>query len=196
MVDLSHHDKAVLNCIFNPSLPLTEAYDEELNSTIQDVEEETEEILNAKELEIEAINRAEKGDLENALNILNEALNIAPQKASLYNNRAQIYQLKFMENGNYQNDFYFLNLNSFLEAFLDLTKAIELARNNQKRTLCQSLCQRGLLYRKREQNDSARDDFDEASKLGSQFAKSQLVELNPYAALCNQMLRKVMNDLK
>ncbi|XP_022916999.1 tetratricopeptide repeat protein 36 homolog isoform X2 [Onthophagus taurus] len=180
MVDLSHHDKAVLNCIFNPSLPLTEAYDEELNSTIQDVEEETEEILNAKELEIEAINRAEKGDLENALNILNEALNIAPQKASLYNNRAQIYQLKFMEN----------------EAFLDLTKAIELARNNQKRTLCQSLCQRGLLYRKREQNDSARDDFDEASKLGSQFAKSQLVELNPYAALCNQMLRKVMNDLK
>lgn len=44
--------------------------------------------------------------------------------------------------------------------------------------------------------DLARDDFARAADLGSKFAKSQLVELNPYAALCNQMLRKVMSDLK
>lgn len=31
MTSLSAHDKAVLNCIFNPSLPLEEAYKEELS---------------------------------------------------------------------------------------------------------------------------------------------------------------------
>lgn len=30
MVSLSEHDRAVLNCVFNPNLPLDDAYDEEL----------------------------------------------------------------------------------------------------------------------------------------------------------------------
>ena len=33
------------------------------------------------------------------------------------------------------------------------------------------------------------DDFRAAAALGSGFAKSKLVELNPYAAMCNAMLR-------
>lgn len=42
--------------------------------------------------------------------------------------------------------------------------------------------------------DEARDDFNKSAKLGSQFAKQQLVELNPYAQLCNQMVTKVLTD--
>lgn len=34
MAQLSIHDRAVLNCVFNPNLPLTEAYAEELDSKI------------------------------------------------------------------------------------------------------------------------------------------------------------------
>lgn len=30
MSDLSAHDKAILNCIFNPNLPLADCYQEEL----------------------------------------------------------------------------------------------------------------------------------------------------------------------
>jgi len=42
-----------------------------------------------------------------------------------------------------------------------------------------------------EQDDKAREDFTRAAKAGSSFAKSQLVALNPYAAMCNAMLRKM-----
>jgi len=55
----------------------------------------------------------------------------------------------------------------------------------------QALCQRGALYRWMEQDDKAREDFTRAAKTGSSFAKSQLVALNPYAAMCNAMLRKM-----
>lgn len=35
MAELSTHDKAILNCIFNPNLPLTDCYEEELNEEIK-----------------------------------------------------------------------------------------------------------------------------------------------------------------
>lgn len=38
------------------------------------------------------------------------------------------------------------------------------------------------------------DDFTQAAELGSNFAKQQLVLLNPYAAACNQMLSKMLNQ--
>ena len=39
------------------------------------------------------------------------------------------------------------------------------------------------------QDDEALEDFRDAAALGSAFAKSMLVELNPYAAMCNAMLK-------
>jgi hypothetical protein len=32
------------------------------------------------------------------------------------------------------------------------------------------------------------EDFKAAAKLGGRFARKQVVAMNPYAALCNQML--------
>lgn len=46
-----------------------------------------------KKMEVEAINAAEAGRLKDAIDILNKALTIAPNRPSLYNNRAQVYQL-------------------------------------------------------------------------------------------------------
>lgn len=43
-----------------------------------------------KELEISAVGKAEEGDLEAALSLLNQAVGLAPSYASLYNNRAQV----------------------------------------------------------------------------------------------------------
>lgn len=44
--------------------------------------------------------------------------------------------------------------------------------------------------------DEARQDFEEAAQMGSKFAKQQLVEINPFAALCNQMLRQAFEQLE
>ena len=38
-------------------------------------------------------------------------------------------------------------------------------------------------------DDDALVDFQAAAAEGSGFAKSMLVEMNPYAAMCNAMLR-------
>ncbi|KAK9739318.1 Tetratricopeptide repeat [Popillia japonica] len=182
MAELSTHDKAILNCIFNPNLPLTDCYEEELNEEIKDIGIDSLEYKQASSLELEAIQQVENGKFDEALKIFEKAVQIAPNKASLYNNRAQLYLLR----------------GEIPVAFEDLNQAVQLSENNllYNKTLCQALCQRGLIYRKRDDIESARSDFEKAAKLGSKFAKSQLVELNPYAALCNQMLRKVMDELK
>jgi hypothetical protein len=80
-------------------------------------------------------------------------------------------------------------------AVADLNEAVSVS-GGQGRSGCQALCQRGILNRKEGQDDLARADFEAAAKLGSQFAKMQLIELNPYAALCNQMLHDVMGKLQ
>nr|XP_023024940.1 tetratricopeptide repeat protein 36 homolog [Leptinotarsa decemlineata] len=79
------------------------------------------------------------------------------------------------------------------DALNDATKAINLSTDKYKRTLCLAYCQRGILHRKAENMEMAREDFENAAKMGNDFAKKQLIELNPYAALCNQMLRQVMD---
>lgn len=76
------------------------------------------------------------------------------------------------------------------EALKDLHLAVELSEG-KGRVGIQALCQRGALYRWMEQDDKAKADFVRAAKAGSSFAKSQLVALNPYAAMCNAMLREI-----
>ena len=40
------------------------------------------------------------------------------------------------------------------------------------------------------------EDFRKAADLGSDWAKSVLVQLNPYAAMCNKMLKNVFTALE
>uniref|UniRef100_A0A4W5R0S8 Tetratricopeptide repeat domain 36 n=1 Tax=Hucho hucho TaxID=62062 RepID=A0A4W5R0S8_9TELE len=80
-------------------------------------------------------------------------------------------------------------------ALEDLERAIALS-GGAGRTACQALVQRGLLLRLACQDDKAREDFEKAAVLGSEFARRQVVVLNPYAALCNRMLTEVINKLR
>uniref|UniRef100_A0A170Y7M4 Tetratricopeptide repeat protein 36 n=1 Tax=Triatoma infestans TaxID=30076 RepID=A0A170Y7M4_TRIIF len=178
MSGISLNDKAVLNCIFNPLLPVEDAILDEVNEEIlKDDEIETEEVLKAKEIEFKGIQAAENGQVEEAIKLFTDALNVF-QRASGYNNRAQAYRL----------------LGKDEDALNDLNTALDISKEKGK-SGCQALCQRGLLYRKKGQTDLAKSDFAKAAQLGSKFAKQQLVELNPYAAMCNQMLNEMMTKL-
>lgn len=59
-----------------------------------------------------------------------------------------------------------------------------------------ALCQRGLLHRLAGREDEAKRDFEVAAKHGSAFARTQLVNLNPYATMCNTMLREINSKSK
>ena len=52
--------------------------------------EDSDEVKQAKALEIEGVKTAEQGKLEEALSILTEAITIASHYPSPYNNRAQV----------------------------------------------------------------------------------------------------------
>lgn len=58
----------------------------------------------------------------------------------------------------------------------DLNRALELANEQQSRTKCHAHCQRGVLFRKLENLDAARADFEAAAQLGSKFAREQVGE--------------------
>lgn len=80
-------------------------------------------------------------------------------------------------------------------ALEDLERALALS-GGRGRTARQGFVQRGLVARLQGRDDDARSDFERAARLGSQFARRQLVQLNPYAALCNRMLADVMGQLR
>ncbi|KAF7280750.1 tetratricopeptide repeat protein 36 homolog [Rhynchophorus ferrugineus] len=175
---LGDYDKAVLTCVFNPNLPIEEV---EVNPTaeLKDEEQCTSLNLQTQQIEIEAIRLAECGKLEDALNLINSAIELAPERPSLYNNKAHMLQY----------------LRRFDDAFETLTLCIALCTQKHRKTLSQACAQRGVLHKRAKRLKEARMDFEEAAKLGSTFAKSQLIDLNPYAAICNQMLRQVMDEL-
>lgn len=56
--------------------------------------------------------------------------------------------------------------------------------------------QRGALHRLGRRDGDARADFQKAAAMGNIMAKSELVALNPYAAMCNQMMTEVLAKAK
>jgi len=47
-----------------------------------------------------------------------------------------------------------------------------------------------------ENDEAAKADFQKAANLGGVFAKQMLISLNPYAALCNQMMAEMISKVK
>ena len=90
----------------------------------------------------------------------------------------------------------FVDFFSLLDALNDLNRAVELSAGRANNVESNALCQRALLHRLEGREQDAFDDFERAAKLGHQFAKAQLVKLNPYAALCNQMLGEMIATLQ
>lgn len=78
-------------------------------------------------------------------------------------------------------------------ALQDLNNAINLSEGKGK-SACLAFCQRALIYRLEGKQLLAMEDLKKAADMGSAYAKAQMVQMNPYAALCNQMLSKVMSQ--
>ena len=53
-----------------------------------------------------------------------------------------------------------------------------------------------MIHRLEGRDDLAKADFESAMQLGSAFAKSMIASMNPYAAMCNQMLKNVFTALE
>uniref|UniRef100_A0A8C8AGV2 Tetratricopeptide repeat protein 36 n=1 Tax=Otus sunia TaxID=257818 RepID=A0A8C8AGV2_9STRI len=175
-------DRAVLQSIFNPSTPFGDipGLDEEEEDDAQEEGDgfAPELLAQARDLELQGVSAAESGDVSAALERFGEAIRLLPQRASAYNNRAQA-----------------LRLRGDLRALRDLDASICLSRG-RGRAACQSFVQRGLIRRLQARDEEARRDFERAARLGSAFARRQLVLLNPYSALCNQMLCEMLGRLR
>ncbi|ELU16706.1 hypothetical protein CAPTEDRAFT_155655 [Capitella teleta] len=171
---LSTHDKEVLDRIFNPDLPFADIAGDK-----QDVpeteEQDTAAVLEAKQLEAEAVEKAEKGDVKGALELFSKAIDVAPERASGFNNRAQAKRL----------------LGDVEGALEDLNSAIRVSEGEGK-AACQAFTQRALIHRLKGEDEAALEDFKKASSLGSDFAKAQVIAMNPYAAMCNAMMREMV----
>ncbi|KAI8436540.1 hypothetical protein MSG28_010071 [Choristoneura fumiferana] len=172
---LSDRDKAVLRSIFDPTATIADVdvngdtFAEEEDEATSDAEKESVQLC------AQGVRLANEGKLEEALESLGRGVEAAPARAPAYNDRAQLLRLMKRDD----------------EAMADLDRALDLTQGRKTKARALALCQRGLLLRKRGSED-ARATFLEAAKLGCGFAKKQVVELNPYAALCNQMLSEVM----
>lgn len=173
------NDKAVLEALFNPlfsEFGFTCDPDEQRTTEGEGTEDAPAEVI---QLEVEGVQAAEKGDIDKAIDLFGQAILLAPQRASGYNNRAQAFRIK----GDAE------------RALEDLNNAVNLSQG-QGHAACQALCQRGLIYKLQKRDEEALADFREAAKLGSQFAKAQVVQMNPYAALCNKMLGQMFAKLR
>ncbi|KAL5013387.1 hypothetical protein ScPMuIL_007657 [Solemya velum] len=175
--NISPNDLSVLNRIFNPSMPHGDVVEEDTSCSSN--EELSNEVREAKKLELEGVKAAEAGDIIQSVKMFNEAVKKAPAFPSCYNNRAQALRLRGDNKG----------------ALVDLDQAIALS-GGVGTAACQAYVQRALIRRLEGKEESALEDFKRAAQLGSQFAKEQVIALNPYAALCNQMLAEVMYKMR
>ncbi|XP_053547327.1 tetratricopeptide repeat protein 36 [Bombina bombina] len=179
----SPNDIAVLRAIFHPNAPFGDDDDQSAVKTEGEADQDKDfppALLDqVNNLERCGIKAAESGNPKTAVQSFSEAIALLPERPSAYNNRAQALRLQGDITG----------------ALQDLDKAVELSGG---RGLAgrQALVQRGLLCRLQGDNEAARKDLQRAAEQGCSFAKQQLVLLNPYAALCNQMLRDMIQKLK
>jgi len=171
---LSNADNEVLNVIFNPSLPgASAAGNDESASQLSDVDRENEE---AKRFEALGVRAADEGKFDDSIAFFTQAIQCCPQCPSGYNNRAQALRLK----------------GDIERALQDLNEAIRIS-NGLGRAACQAFTQRAIVHRLSKNEEAATEDFTKAASLGSAFAKSQLVLMNPYAALCNKVMSQILS---
>ncbi|ELK13067.1 Tetratricopeptide repeat protein 36 [Pteropus alecto] len=170
------NDRAVLQAIFNPDTPFGDVVGLDLGEEAE--KEQVDETEPVQGPGTAGVTAAEAGDLSTALEGFGQAINLLSERASAYNHRAQARRLQGDVKG----------------ALEDLELALALS-GGRGRAARQGFVQRGLLARLQGRDDDARKDFERAARLGSPFARRQLVLLNPYAALCNRMLADVMGQL-
>jgi len=181
---LTVRDEEILHRIFNPHLPFTENNDDEdwmTQELDQDQKEaeETEEVREAKRLEVHGVEEAGRGELSEAVRLFTEAIKLALDRPSGYNNRAQAYRL----------------MRNTTDALTDLDTAISLSQGRGPGA-CEAYTQRGIIRKLNDDTEGALEDFKHASGLGGQFARSQVTAMNPYAAMCGAAVAEMMEKIR
>ncbi|KAJ3215106.1 Tetratricopeptide repeat protein 36 [Dinochytrium kinnereticum] len=170
-------DEQVLDIIFNPDkeLVLPDEGSEPLNPYPQPSQEV---LAQLKSLEREAVSFAEKGKVDDAIQSFTKCIELWPTYASAYNNRAQARRMNGDKEGSLK----------------DLDLAITFGVGDAK-TLKQAYSQRGFLKRHLGDEAGANVDFAEGAKYGNELAKAA-VKNNPYAKMCNAMVKEAMAKLQ
>ncbi|CAG0888366.1 unnamed protein product [Cyprideis torosa] len=170
------NDDAVLEAIFNPFAPLGEVLPPETEGLVEETVNENDP---STPLQLAAIQAAEEGRTAEAEVLIGQAISESPSRAALYNDRAQMKQLR----GDLQG------------ALDDLDVALRLSEEHG-RVAAQAYSQKGCILRRQGDQEGARKCFEEGAKRGNRFARMQAVQMNPYAAMCNKMLHDVMECLR
>ena len=90
----------------------------------------------------------------------------------------------------------YMSLGDIPSALEDLDKAIQLGKDRGAAAAAQAYTQRALIHSLNGNEDKALKDFTKAAELGNAFARSVVVQMNPYAAMCNRMLADAINQLR
>lgn len=109
---LSDHDRSVLNAILNPlefgggsntTIGETnlDAHIDLPENLIDQPDDECPSLAQSLHLEAAAVSLADAGNLAAALKQLTDALELTPNRASLFNNRAQVQRLAGHDEGRY-----------------------------------------------------------------------------------------------
>ncbi|KAI9246202.1 hypothetical protein BY458DRAFT_528140 [Sporodiniella umbellata] len=171
-------DDAVLEFMFNP-----EAQGLSLDTISNTIKHQPKYAISAEMvsklegLEKECVRIADsENDLEKALKVVNQCIELEPKYASAYNNRAQIYRLQQQPE----------------KALEDLERVIGDLGEGQPKILRQAYTQRAILKRQAGDLVGSRKDFETGAQLGNAVARNVTVQENPYAKMCNQVMMQVM----
>ncbi|KAG0229726.1 Tetratricopeptide repeat protein 36 [Actinomortierella wolfii] len=171
---ISGHDARILDMVFNPEGTMQPDRQEALSQ--KPVEIDPELLTKVQKLEQESILLAEKDDVEGAVAELTKAIELCPEYASAYNNRAQAYRI----------------LKNDDAALADLDLAIKYG-TGQPNILKQAYTQRGVIKKLRGDKDSALIDFELGARYGNPVAKAVSVQDNPISQLCGAMVRDMLS---
>ncbi|KAF9157549.1 Tetratricopeptide repeat protein 36 [Actinomortierella ambigua] len=173
---VSGHDARILDMVFNPEGTMQPDRENQDSQNQKPVVIEPELLKKVQKLEQESILLAEKDDVEGAVEELTKAIELCPQYASAYNNRAQAYRI----------------LKNDDAALADLDLAIRHG-TGQPDILKQAYTQRGIIKKLRGDKEEAQIDFELGARYGNPVAKAVSVQDNPISQLCGAMVRDMLS---
>ncbi|CBY23270.1 unnamed protein product [Oikopleura dioica] len=195
--EISEKDQNILSLLLDPSQPSDavsnrSAQRAAAKKTLQEFEAtfDAQELKSYKNLLVEGIRKIEAINfsvgldeeqvskaVDEALRVFQKAKELLPRHPGAFNDTAQAFRLQKKDE---------LALES-------LDKAIELS-GGEGSVACQAFLQRALLKQVKLDEKGALADFEKAAALGSEFASSQLVKLNPIAKLCDRMVSMMIQE--
>lgn len=127
--------------------------------------------------QLKAIGMAEEGEYEAAAEVLLPLIALYPKSVGIYTNLGQIYQLAEQHE----------------KAKEILLLGVERSEEEESVPLRSLYCQLGNLYMYSKEEEEARRYWEKAKAMGSSYAAEKLVEFNPVAQLCNQIVGQLLH---